>query len=388
MTTTRFQCSSEDRSSLAPGPALRLGSGSLSAFHVCGTVGFALSLATWFGVTWLRGLSLGMMAMLVASGVATFLGFALLTKIIQGEEELIYYRHEIVVLLVAALVLWLAGQPLLAYLEIALLGVGVFLACGRVGCFLVGCCHGRPHSFGVRYGAEHADAGFPKELVGVRLLPVQLFEAAAVTAIVALGVAMVSRQAAPGTVLAWYSIVYGVIRFSLEFLRGDGARRYYGSFSEAQWTTLALMGLVGAGELCGVLPLSAWHVAVTALLAVFMVVWAFSDSQSRRLFRATHVQELAAVLRAADARSLETGRLHVGKTRVGLRLSSCTVTSPAAAPVHTLAFSVADHALAEGTARKLARLLTRLEDKPAELVMGRSGTYHLVFSNGGGERGV
>ena len=32
------------------------------------------------------------------------------------------------------------------YLDATALGLGAFLACGRVGCTLAGCCHGRPAS--------------------------------------------------------------------------------------------------------------------------------------------------------------------------------------------------------------------------------------------------
>ena len=70
-----------------------------------------------------------------------------------GEERIIYYRHEIAVMVVAALLLWLLRQPLLPYLDVTILGIGMFLTCGRMGCFMVGCCHGRPHDWGVCYRA-------------------------------------------------------------------------------------------------------------------------------------------------------------------------------------------------------------------------------------------
>src|SRR5439155_22019386 len=97
------------------------------------------------------------------------------------------YHHEIDVMINAALLLWLLGQPLLPYLDLTILGIGMFLACGRVGCLMVGCCHGRPHSWGVRYKQEHADAGFAPYYVGVRLFPIQAVESLWVLSIVIVG---------------------------------------------------------------------------------------------------------------------------------------------------------------------------------------------------------
>ncbi|HEY6724386.1 MAG TPA: prolipoprotein diacylglyceryl transferase family protein [Polyangiaceae bacterium] len=377
----------ESSSSVLVTPSFSIAGRSVAAFHLCGTIGFVLSLATWFGATSLRGLSLWVMAALVASSICTFLGLALLTKLVTGQETLVYYRHEVLVLGVAGLVLWGMGEPVLAYLDLTLLGVGVFLGCGRVGCLMVGCCYGRPHWLGVRYGHQHAAAGFPHALVGVRLLPVQLIEAVTVASVVAGGLWAVARGAAPGEVLAWYSVVYGVVRFGLEFARGDGGRPYYGSFSEAQWTTAVLMGLVAVAELLGVLPREPWHLVVTAALMVFMLAWGLTDGANRRLFRAAHLEELAAVLRAAESRSRESGQLHMGETRGGLRLSACTLAKESS-KLHTLAFSGTGAALSASTAERLAVVLSRLEGKPGQLIRGRAGVYHLVFAEAGGEHGV
>src|SRR5207253_2733687 len=115
-----------------------------------------------------------------------------------------------------------------------------FLAFGRVGCTMVGCCHGRPGRIGLCYREEHADEGFPRYLVGVRLVPVQALESLGVAAIVGVGVALVVAGSTSGTALAWYAAAYAVLRFFLEFLRGDAGRRYSWGFSEAQWTSLGV----------------------------------------------------------------------------------------------------------------------------------------------------
>jgi hypothetical protein len=140
-------------------------------------------------VTYL-GLSPLVLVWLVLTAVLTFLALAMVTKIITGEENLIYYHHEIAVMVVAACLLNLLYQPVLPYLDITILGLGTFLAFGRVGCLMVGCCHGRPHGRGVCYRAEHAAAGFTPYLVGVRLFPIQAVESVWVFSIVVVGVCL------------------------------------------------------------------------------------------------------------------------------------------------------------------------------------------------------
>ena len=49
------------------------------------------------------------------------------TKIIIGEERLIYYHHEIAIVLAVTMVLWLLDQPILPYLDITILRIGTFL---------------------------------------------------------------------------------------------------------------------------------------------------------------------------------------------------------------------------------------------------------------------
>src|SRR5262249_1709975 len=150
-------------------PHIELGPCRWTLFQICGIAGYGASLVLSEALALHTGLSTGIVKALAIVAIATFLGVITATKILVGEERIIYYHHEIGIVLISTVFLWAAQRPLLPYLDIVILGIGTFLACGRIGCLLVGCCHGRPWRWGVRYGAEHADAGFPPYLVGVRL---------------------------------------------------------------------------------------------------------------------------------------------------------------------------------------------------------------------------
>ncbi|MDR0932006.1 MAG: prolipoprotein diacylglyceryl transferase [Victivallales bacterium] len=92
-------------------------------------------------------------------------------------------------------------------------------ACGRIGCFLNGCCWGRPTTlfFGVTYPQKSSPAQcYP----GEALYPVQLFEAGEQIALFFLYFYLV-RHARRGVAMSSYIILYGVLRFLNEFMRGD-----------------------------------------------------------------------------------------------------------------------------------------------------------------------
>jgi phosphatidylglycerol:prolipoprotein diacylglycerol transferase len=112
-------------------------------------------------------------------------------------------------------------------------------AIGRIGCFCAGCCYGRAMDppFGVYF---RADSVAP---IGVALFPVQLLESVLnfILFIILFGYSRKPR--ADRQITGLYIACYGVIRFILEFFRGDGERGILWIFSTSQWISLALIPL-------------------------------------------------------------------------------------------------------------------------------------------------
>lgn len=119
-------------------------------------------------------------------------------------------------------------------------------AFGRIGCFLNGCCHGHPVEGAwpsVRFPADSA----ADHLYGASPVhPVQLYEAGGNLLLygMLLSFWFLPRRLRPGSVVAAYAAGYGMIRFALEFLRGDDRQRHAG-LSTAQWMSLALILAAG-----------------------------------------------------------------------------------------------------------------------------------------------
>lgn len=106
---------------------------------------------------------------------------------------------------------------------------------GRIGCFLAGCCHGIPVSWGIAY---HNSLGNVPN--GVPLLPVQLIEAGGNLLLFLLLNWMQNRKK-EGNLIGIYLVAYSMMRFILEFFRGDKLRGIFWGLSTSQWIALAIV---------------------------------------------------------------------------------------------------------------------------------------------------
>lgn len=91
-------------------------------------------------------------------------------------------------------------------------------AIGRVGCFLNGCCHGRPAA--VPWALRFPDREIPGAF-GPPVHPTQLYESGAYFAGFLVVLAFRRKRRAPGAVFALSVLGYAGARGLIEFLRGD-----------------------------------------------------------------------------------------------------------------------------------------------------------------------
>jgi len=117
---------------------------------------------------------------------------------------------------------------LLALLDILGPAMALAHAFGRVSCFMQGCCFGKPAPFwfplAVRFPEKSpaANVYFSTNSDGsLPVYPVQLFESAGNLLICGVLLLLLRKRKYAGTVGGVYLILYGVMRFLLEFMRGD-----------------------------------------------------------------------------------------------------------------------------------------------------------------------
>lgn len=123
---------------------------------------------------------------------------------------------------------------------------------GRLGCFFQGCCHGRPTDLPWAVTFTHPASNVADDLMGVPLHPTQLYEAAGELALAAFLYFVVIRGVEKGkyrygTAFFAYLGLYGVMRFSIECLRGDDRGDFLsGALSPSQWLSLLAAAIAAA----------------------------------------------------------------------------------------------------------------------------------------------
>lgn len=99
-------------------------------------------------------------------------------------------------------------------------------AIGRIGCLLAGCCFGK-----------ETDLWWGIELHGAHRHPTQALESIGLLIISAF--LLKSKRSLSS--FAIYFLGYGLLRFSIEVLRGDEIRGLWGLFTPSQWISLLLI---------------------------------------------------------------------------------------------------------------------------------------------------
>lgn len=121
----------------------------------------------------------------------------------------------------------------------------------RVGCFLSGCCYGKPSGRGIYYPDSLFEKSnnrwrrySPSPNPRLRVFPIQLLEASAqATLFVALTILLWQIPSVASFIFWLYLSLYAAVRFTLDFFRTTSARRRYGRFSEAQLTCIAVQAV-------------------------------------------------------------------------------------------------------------------------------------------------
>jgi phosphatidylglycerol:prolipoprotein diacylglycerol transferase len=117
-------------------------------------------------------------------------------------------------------------------------------AIGRLGCFAAGCDYGCPTDlpWGVTYSSQYAHDAVGTPL-GVAVHPYQLYESGAALVLCLLLVRAFRHRSFQGQVFCLYLMAYGVLRFILEFFRGDEDRGFLfnGLLSTSQFISILIV---------------------------------------------------------------------------------------------------------------------------------------------------
>ncbi len=138
-------------------------------------------------------------------------------------EGFVFYGGFIVASLTAVAYTTVKKLPFFRVADIFAPSIALGHAFGRMGCFFNGCCYGKPCSlpWAVTFPPPHIMAGIPVH-------PTEIYETLGNLAIFAGLSAIYRHKRADGQIWWLYILSYGVLRFIVEFFRGDYDTHYFG----------------------------------------------------------------------------------------------------------------------------------------------------------------
>ena len=173
------------------------------------------------------------------------------------KEGLVFYGGFIVALAVVMLYCKWKKLQMLKVLDIYAPAVAFGHVFGRIGCFMQGCCFGKPLAADSAFPSVVFPAGSapavcypanPRDLYSavrtasesMPLIPVQLYESFCNLLIGVLLIFLLRKVKRPGGVAAIYLAAYAVMRFTMELMRGDHTD-HIGVFTPSQAVAVFLM---------------------------------------------------------------------------------------------------------------------------------------------------
>jgi phosphatidylglycerol:prolipoprotein diacylglycerol transferase len=158
----------------------------------------------------------------------------------------IFYGGVVAAMAMAFFYMRRMGLPALKTADAFAPGLALGHSIGRLGCFSAGCCWGVPSHlpWAVTFTNPRANqlVGVP---LGVPLHPTQLYESLGELIIFAVLYWWFLRPHRDGSVVSQYLVLYGILRFLVEFMRfhDQQSNPLAGPFSAEQWISVALVAL-------------------------------------------------------------------------------------------------------------------------------------------------
>jgi phosphatidylglycerol:prolipoprotein diacylglycerol transferase len=163
------------------------------------------------------------------------------------EGGLVFYGG---VLFAVPTVLWYVKKNSLGIWSTADLvapSIAIGHAIGRIGCFFAGCCHGKPAD-GLLWAVTFTDPN-SLAITGIPLHPTQLYESLGEFFNFFILITLRRYKSFNGQLFMSYILFYSILRFIVEFYRGDVGRGFITSWLSVSQGISILMFLVAIGGL-------------------------------------------------------------------------------------------------------------------------------------------
>ena len=209
----------------------KLDDNDLIIFLLVCAIGVLLGSHILYGITNFEKLSIIVMHLDRIKNIDDFL--FVVTDIFGGS---VFYGGLIGGILVGLIYGKIKKRPIRDYADVMAPAIPLFHTFGRIGCFLGGCCYGIKSHIGIYYNNSY----YLKDVEVATRFPVQLVESVCNFILFLVLNRLYKKEKFKGSLLLVYLMNYSVIRFILEFFRGDEYRGFLFGLSTSQIVSIGL----------------------------------------------------------------------------------------------------------------------------------------------------
>lgn len=361
----------------------------INVFLFMGLIGYVIGFIFFISITIFIKLNLFITLFIIVISSITFLLFNYIKKVITGIEEYIFYHNFFIVLLSIFVFLKVNKMPVIPFLELLCYSIALMQIIGRLGCLKSGCCYGRLNYWGITYNETLYKNKIPYYFINKRLFPVQFIESLLILIIFSSGILFIINDFKPGTGLIYYLVSYSLIRFFLEFKRGDIDRKYFLFLSEAQWTGSIIILILIILQIFNILPYYSilFYYSLTCLIClVFIILIIELNFKQYSLFLPRHILEIADIIekypvKNSQLKVIKKENIKIKRTSKGLLISKGVITINN--KLNTIVtFSHESIKLNKNIARLIGKyiLIITTINKKCTISKGNLGVFHIVIS--------
>ncbi len=202
-----------------------------------------------------------------------------------------------------------SGISALAVMDSGAFAMPIGEAIARMGCYVYGCCWGRPtnSSFGVRYFSREAKVIRCKpHLHGVKIHPTQLYGFFTYMTMFALFYAIVPYKSFDGMLAGIYLVIHPITRIVMEYFREDDRGKFFGVLTHTHFYSLVMMAIGSSFLIYGAnwgtnLPVDVSYRLVHVLTDPALLVWLVPIGIAAFLAFGVHYKKVGSWLGTHDA---------------------------------------------------------------------------------------
>lgn len=198
---------------------------------------------TAFSLVLLSFLNRSTLIFLIAalSVIAVSFVFAFARKIVLNYESYSQYHYVILTLIVTSFVFFKFTTDPLFYLDCTMLTVSVTFVFARIGCVKTGCCHGKVISQESKWSGKERGNSDSSRYRRIKLFPTQKIEVLSHALNASLVLCLILLKVEPGMAFILSLCSLALIRFYLEWFRGDEDRPLLFNLFETQWLSILIL---------------------------------------------------------------------------------------------------------------------------------------------------